>query len=649
MGIQNQKSQYLPLSHAKQPDFYNNFAAIIWPVLRNFLALSLGLSGLCPQGAFGAHVNEVSLYKAPNSLEEMDLKPWPTLGDKLFPSPKNWTDHAVYSVMLDRFSNGDRTNDCLNLDELEGQPKDLFHGCQGLNPFHFHGGDLKGLLNRIDYIAGMGFTSILLTPVTKTYGEYHGYSPYNFFDVESNFGTMEDMRAVVAAAHAKGIYIILDFVINHTAPVWQYDAANPYEPPFSCRVFDEDSRIPVKGWTGNALVPAELNDFSLFSRCGRIGNFDAPFESENGDFLVYKDLATWKPEVADMFVKIFSYWIAKADVDGFRLDALKHVDRRFLAKLMPGVRKFAASVGKKNVYFVGEAVATDHNYLNSWLGKNFSVDGAPTGEYIGVDGVYDTAAYYSAIASLKYIGTPLYNIESVAWVDSTAYKVFGSHAYLNLKYLDVLDTRRYLDYFDISKKYLRMALPWVFTSVGMPLLTYGTEQDLYEVKKVEDPDTQEIVWNVDWLDPGLGTRGDMVEEGVFRDPMNTDEQDLFREDYGTYNYIKLLNSLRHKFASLRRGLYFPRYYEIIGTGIYAYSRVYEDDEVIVVINNATEPKEANFSGSPTLFDRVWVDALDPSFEVTSGSEMGIETFSFHMEPITTRLLVKKSLYYKTPD
>lgn len=297
----------------------------------------------------------------------MDLEPWPTEGDTLYPSPKNWADISVYSVMIDRFANGDQTNDCVNMEVIVGQEEDLIHGCQAVNPFHFHGGDLKGLTDKLDYIAGMGFSAILITPVTKTYGEYHGYAPYDFLDIDPNYGSFEDFRHFVKEAHKRGIYVILDFVINHTAPVWQYDHENPYEPPFSCRPFDEDSRIPVKGWTGNDLVPSELQNFDYFSRCGKIANFDEPFQSENGDFLVYRDLTTWRPELADIMATIFNYWIAKTDIDGFRLDAIKHVDRRFLASFVPQVRKFSKSVGKDNIYFVGEAVAIDHDYLNYWF------------------------------------------------------------------------------------------------------------------------------------------------------------------------------------------------------------------------------------------------------------------------------------------
>ncbi|MBP9706401.1 MAG: hypothetical protein KBD78_02090 [Oligoflexales bacterium] len=587
-------------------------------------------------------------YQAPKSVENIDLQPWPTAGDKLFPSPENWADVSVYSVMVDRFSNGDKTNDCVNLTEIKGQPEDLIHGCQAVNPFHFHGGDLRGVINRLDYVKNMGFSAILLTPVTKTYGQYHGYSPYDFLDIDPNYGSFEDFRELVAEAHMRGIYVILDFVINHTAPVWLYEHSNPYEPPFACQPFNEGSRIPVKGWIGNDLVPKEFMNLDVFSRCGRIGNFDEPYQSENGDFLVYRDLATWKPEVADIMVKIFNYWIAKTDVDGFRLDAIKHVDRRFLTKLLPEVREFAKASGKENLYFVGEAVANDFGYLNYWLGKNFSADGVLTGKYMGLDGVYDTVSYYSSIRSLRYTGEPwLYHVESLAWVDRMAAQVFGQHALLNFRYIDLLDTRRFLDYFEESKKYLHMSLPWVFTSMGIPYLTYGTEQDMYEVKKVEDPETAEVLWNVDWLDPGLGTRGDMVEGGIFRDPKNLEPSDLFREDYSTYLLIQKLNKVRSTFPALRRGLYQQRYFEPQGTGVYAYSRVLGGEEVLIAMNNnADGDKVVNFTGSPVLKGREWVDVLDPNFKIKTTIEMGLEKFELSVGPISSRILVLKADYKK---
>src|SRR5689334_19071695 len=146
-------------------------------------------------------------------------------------------DEIVYFVLPDRFENGDPSNDNggLSGDRL----------VTGFDPTHkgfYHGGDLKGLINRMDYIQGLGATAIWLGPIYKnkpvqggpgqeTAG-YHGYWITDFTSVDPHFGTEADMRAFVEAVHQRGMKVYLDIITNHTADVIQYrecvNAACPY-------------------------------------------------------------------------------------------------------------------------------------------------------------------------------------------------------------------------------------------------------------------------------------------------------------------------------------------------------------------------------------------------------------------------------------
>ena len=146
-------------------------------------------------------------------------------------------DEIVYFVLPDRFENGDTGNDNGG---LEGGRLTT-----GFDPTHkgfYHGGDLKGLIARLDYIQGLGATAIWLGPIYKnkpvqggpgqeTAG-YHGYWITDFLSVDPHFGNDADMRAFVAAVHARGMKVYLDIITNHTADVIQYrecmDVACPY-------------------------------------------------------------------------------------------------------------------------------------------------------------------------------------------------------------------------------------------------------------------------------------------------------------------------------------------------------------------------------------------------------------------------------------
>src|SRR5690242_9038246 len=136
-------------------------------------------------------------------------------------------DEVVYFVLPDRFANGDAANDRggLGADRL----------VSGFDPTHkgfYHGGDLRGLTSRLDYIQGLGATAIWLGPIYKNKAVqggpgqesagYHGYWITDFTHVDPHFGSDADLHAFVDAAHARGMKVYLDIITNHTADVIQY-------------------------------------------------------------------------------------------------------------------------------------------------------------------------------------------------------------------------------------------------------------------------------------------------------------------------------------------------------------------------------------------------------------------------------------------
>ena len=125
--------------------------------------------------------------------------------------------------MPDRFFNGDTAND------TGGYPGDMRnHGFDPTDKGYFHGGDLKGLTAKLDYLKEMGITAIWMGPIfkNKPVGDnsagYHGYWTTDFTRVDPHFGTNEDLKTLVKTAHQMGIKIFFDIIINHTADVIQY-------------------------------------------------------------------------------------------------------------------------------------------------------------------------------------------------------------------------------------------------------------------------------------------------------------------------------------------------------------------------------------------------------------------------------------------
>ena len=233
-----------------------------------------------------------------------------------------------YFVLPDRFANGDTGND---RGGLTGDR--LSTGYDPTDKGFYHGGDLKGLIDKLDYIQGLGTTAIWLAPVFKNRpvqgsgadasAGYHGYWITDFTQVDPHFGTNDDLKRLVDAAHQRGMKIFLDVIANHTADVIDY-AENQYAylrqgdlavhrragaarsrtatTPTARRAFptvDSDSfpYTPVvrRRRDANVKVPAWLNDPTMYHNRG-----DSTFAGENseyGDFFGLDDLWTERPEV----------------------------------------------------------------------------------------------------------------------------------------------------------------------------------------------------------------------------------------------------------------------------------------------------------------------------------------------------------------
>ncbi len=310
----------------------------------------------------------------------------------------------IYFLLLDRFENGDPTNDHGG---LEGDRL-----ATGYDPTHkgfYHGGDLAGLISRLNYIQGLGATAIWLGPIYKNkpvQGErgeetagYHGYWVTDFTSVDPHYGDNDELKQFIEASHGRGMKVYLDIITNHTADVIKFrechdtaytgadkpaagcpyrDKANyPYstrgpingarindgflgdQPPFQTREnFEKLTRedfayspfIPAD--EENAKTPSWLNDPRLYHNRG-----DSNWVGESalyGDFAGLDDLMTEDPRVLAGFIEIYGEWISKYRVDGFRIDTARHVAPEFWAAFSKAMLARAEEAGIKDFYIFGE-------------------------------------------------------------------------------------------------------------------------------------------------------------------------------------------------------------------------------------------------------------------------------------------------------
>ncbi len=307
-------------------------------------------------------------------------------------------DEIVYFAIPDRFENGDPAND---RGGLKGDR--LKTGYDPAAKGFFHGGDLKGLVKRLDYIQSLGATAIWVGPIFKNKpvqgppgnesAGYHGYWITDFTTVDPHLGSEADFRALVDAAHARGLKIYMDIIANHTADVIKYreckpDLSCPFRSradyPYQRRGGPAGSAING-GFGGDAVgtarnfaeltdpryaytpfvpkgeerakTPAWLNDVLLYHNRG-----DSTFKGESsqmGDFAGLDDLMTENPRVIAGMIDIFGSWIDRFGVDGFRIDTAQHVNPEFWQSFVPAMLQRARAKGIPNFHIFGEVATSD--------------------------------------------------------------------------------------------------------------------------------------------------------------------------------------------------------------------------------------------------------------------------------------------------
>jgi glycosidase len=319
-------------------------------------------------------------------------------------------DEILYFLLPDRFENGDPANDRGGLkgDRL----------VTGYDPTHkgfFHGGDLAGLIRRLDYIQALGATAIWVAPIFQNKpvqgpkgqesAGYHGYWVTDFTRVDPHFGTNAEFKALVDAAHARGIKIYMDIIANHTADVIQYrecggceyrsradypyarksgakgEAINPGFAGDRLQTAENFARLTRPDYAYTPFVPAAekqvkvpawLNDPIYYHNRGN--STFAGESSLHGDFAGLDDLMTENPRVIAGMIEIFGSWIDRFGIDGFRIDTARHVNPEYWAAFAPAMLERARAKGIPNFHIFGEVADPD----TSALARHTRVDRLPT-------------------------------------------------------------------------------------------------------------------------------------------------------------------------------------------------------------------------------------------------------------------------------
>lgn len=518
------------------------------------------------------------------------------------------TDENFYFVMADRFANGDESNDTGGLGD-----DPLVSGFDPTRSNHYQGGDVAGLLERIDYIEGLGTTAIWLTPSFRNKpvqieggnpsAGYHGYWVTDFTSIDPHLGTNDELRALVDAAHERGMKVFFDIITNHTADVVGYVEGartayvskdeEPYRDaegdPFDDRDHAGTDTFPelaaatsfpytpvLEEGEEDLKVPEWLNDVTLYHNRG-----DTTFAGENsyyGDFFGLDDLFTEHPRVVEGMIDIYQTWVADVGIDGYRIDTMKHVDDEFWRAFGPTVLTYSRDeAGKDEFFMFGEVFDGSRAFTSSYTTRN-QIQAVLDFPFQGAARSFASQSGDATVLEELFVGDDWYTD-----ADSNVYQLptfLGNHDVGRIGAFLLEDNPGAEDAELLARS--RLAHELMYLSRGNPVVYYGDEQGFTGTLGFEGSRQSMFPSQVtDYLDDDLiGTDA-------------THAQENFEPGHPLYGAISRLADLTEEHPALRDGAHQHRY-AAQGSGIYAFSRIAPDEqrEYVVVLNNSESTQTA---------------------------------------------------------
>ena len=444
---------------------------------------------------------------------------------------------VMYLIMIDRFSDGDASNND------PAQSRGIY---DRKNKFYYHGGDLQGVIDRLPYLKDLGVTVVWLTPWYDNYDRpnqvelkeekpstgFHGYNPQDFYAVEEHFGSFAKLQELVQTAHRQGIKIVQDAVANHTGP---------YHP------WVEDPPTPT--WFNGTKASHLKNVFQTWVLHDQRPVEELKRETMEGWFLDFlPDLNQKDSEVARYLIQNTLWWIGTTGLDGIRMDTWQYVPNSFW-------RDWNAALKKEfpNFRVVGEVKDGDVVHTSFFQGGRIRSDGFDS----GLDSLLDFPLFYP----IRRAFAEGHRLDEIPKTLSKDYLYTNSEILVTL--LGGHDDGRFMSEKGASLAGLKLANAFLLTTRGVPQLYYGDE---IAMTGADEPTTRGDF-------PG-GFPGDK-RNAFSRQGRTNDEEDLFQ-------YIRKLTHLRAELEPLKRGSLVNLF---VSEQQYVYARTVPGSAVIVAINN----------------------------------------------------------------
>lgn len=439
------------------------------------------------------------------------------------------TKDVIYLIMPDRFSCSDSPLSSENVNREKES--------------YWHGGNITGIIDRLEYVANLGVTALWLTPIMenhnpiemKKYTSYHGYGITDYCKVDEHFGTIEDYQKLVEKAHRLGLKVVFDLVLNHCGigstllkkhPSW-FNRLDSKKTPrltnyntttiLGSYVSKYDKETTVKGW----FTP-RMPDFDLTN-----------------------------PEVLEYFSNTIDWWIDRCPIDAIRLDTYQYADKgamlewqRIVQKKHPGL-SIIAETWVPNAAYTSEIQKQYNTSNNRVIVMDFAFQQAIEKAFSAPKGANQERALY----------------------DHFVYDFLYDDASHTLAFLDNHDLSRWC-YSHKNVKQVKQAIGILLTIPRIPQILYGTEILLKgDGKGIGDGN-----WRCDF--PG----------GWEEDDTNLFDEAKRKENkriYGFWNFTQRLLLWRKNSEAITKGKmlqFLPQ------NGVYVYARYTESEKVAVFVN-----------------------------------------------------------------
>lgn len=445
------------------------------------------------------YLNERGVQK---TLENREVYPFsfPYIArEDLYQDVKWIQNSVVYQIFPDRFCNGDKSR---NLEHtLPWGTGKLTHG-------NIYGGDLQGIIDKLDYLKDLGIDLVYLTPVFKS-NTSHKYNTEDYFDIDPQFGSVELAKELVRKCHEKGMKIVFDAVFNHSGDKF-----------FAFKdVLEKQEKSKYVDWyfIDEFPVSVEKGGYYTFG----INQRNMPKFNTSND------------EVKEYLYKVGEYWVKEVGIDGWRLDVCDEVSHEFWR----GFRKRIKSI-RKDAIIIGEIMNEAVPFL-----RGDQLDGIMN--YTFKDAVTDFFGS-KTIDCIEF--SDLLANNRMIYMNSIVRQLW------NL--IDSHDTKRFLTECNDNVDFMKLAIGFQFTYLGIPYIYYGDEVG---INGGNDPENRKcMVWEKE------------------------------NQNLELFNYYKKLIKIRKEYKELVYGEYREIY---CSDNVIAFTRTLEGNKITVVINNNECDKE----------------------------------------------------------